>query len=298
MYDYLRRFLIVFAVALCIGLLFISATVSFAESNEKYETVNFIWPTVGMVSDTFGTRNGKHYGIDIAAPRGTEVVSVSDGVVTKSYYSNTYGNVVFIEHTDDFETVYGHLHKRIVEEGDIVYQGEQIGTVGDTGRSSGDHLHFEVHNGNWTMAKNNAIDPFLLLGENQNTFFVLSDEVKENKQYKVASASTKPELEFHEGNGSQYTVVKVKKGETLWSIADKYQVSVDDIKILNGLKSDNILINQNIKIVSNGNYIVQKGDNLWKIAEQSGVSIKELKKINDLQGDTIKVGELLKVRKE
>ncbi len=172
MYDYLRRFLIAIAVALSIGILFISATVSFAESNNNNGSLNFIWPTVGLVTDTFGTRNGQHHGIDIAAPEGTTVVSVSNGVVTKSYYSNSYGNVVFIEHSDGFQTVYAHLHKRTVKEGAVVYQGEQIGTIGNTGRSSGNHLHFEVHEGNWNMVKKNAIDPLIVIGENKESFFV------------------------------------------------------------------------------------------------------------------------------
>ena len=180
MYDYLKRLMIVLAIALCIGILFISTTVSFAEGNDDSETlIDFIWPTVGIVTDTFGTRNGKHYGIDIAAPRGTAVVSVSEGTVTKSYYSETYGNVIFIEHEQGYETVYAHLYDRVVSVGDHVAQGEQIGTVGNTGRSSGAHLHFEVHDGNWNMKKTAAIDPMLVLAEDQNSFFVLGEKVEQ-----------------------------------------------------------------------------------------------------------------------
>lgn len=287
MYDYLRRILIVLAVALSIGLLFFSATVSFAASNEKYELTNFIWPAEGYVSDTFGTRNGKHYGIDIAAPRGTTVVSVSDGVVSKSYYSRTYGNVVFIEHTTGFETVYAHLHERFVKNGDKVSKGDKIGTVGNTGRSSGNHLHFEVHDGNWHMSKTNAIDPFL----------VLEDEMIETDQYQVASTTKILEELPRNTENEGWLIVTVSQGDNLWKLAKKYEVSIEDIVKWNELKTDKLIVNDKLKIIPKGKYIVQKGDTLWKISEQSGVSISNLKKINGLKGDKIQVGSILHLDK-
>lgn len=224
MFDYLRRFLIAIAVATTIGILFLSATDTFAQTNE-YERVNFIWPTYGLITDTFGTRNGQHYGIDIAAPRGTAVISVSDGIVTKSYYSSTYGNVVFIEHNQDFETVYAHLHERLVKEGDTVYEGEQVGTIGNTGRSSGDHLHFEVHDGKWTNTKNNAIDPFLVL-------------VNQSDENQVTSVSTTIQDRY-----------LVRAGDTLSEIAEKSGVSVAKIKKINDLTDDVIQVGTLLKII-------------------------------------------------
>lgn len=290
MYDYIRRLLIVMAVALSIGILFISANVSFAETNNNYD---YIWPTEGVVTDTFGTRKGKHYGIDIAAPRGTTVVAVSDGVVSKSYYSSTYGHVIFIDHSDGFETVYAHLHKRLVEEGDVIYQGEKIGIVGNTGRSSGDHLHFEIHEGNWTTSKKNAIDPMVIIGEKEN-FFVLSDEAIEKSRYQVASVSHTMVQEEQLLDDEAFYIT-VKKGESLWSIANGYQVSVDQLINWNDLSSDQVKIDQKLKIVPRGKYIVQRGDTLWKIAEQSGTTVSRIKKLNGLKGDVIQIGTLLDV---
>lgn len=241
MFDYLKRFLIALAIALCIGVLFMGATVSFSASNEGQVFNKFIWPTEGFVSDTFGTRKGTHYGIDIAAVRGTPVVSVGDGVVSKSYYSNTYGHVVFIEHTEGYETVYAHLHKRMVSPNDVVYQGEQIGTVGNTGRSTGNHLHFEVHENNWTVSKNNAVDPFSVLTNDKDSFFVLDEEVKINKKYQVASMTT----DLMEDNLS---IVKVKKGDTLSEIASKTGKTIEQLKDLNNLQSDTIIEGSTLKI--------------------------------------------------
>jgi murein DD-endopeptidase MepM/ murein hydrolase activator NlpD len=296
MYDYIRRFLIVMAIALSIGILFISTTVSFANANETINEVDFIWPTVGHVTDTFGTRNGKHYGIDIAASSGTPVVSVGAGVVTKSYYSSTYGDVIFIEHANGYETVYAHLHKRLVSEGAVVEQGEKIGLVGNTGRSSGDHLHFEVHDGNWAMSKKDAIDPILVLGENKDTFFVLSEEELEKERYQVASVSESINTEdTHENSNTIY--LHVKKGDSLWSIAKSYQVTIEQLKSWNELSSDQIKIGQELKIGQSSQYIVQRGDTLWKIAEQTGTTVSNIKQMNGLKGDLIQVGTSLTVNK-
>ncbi|WNF37984.1 peptidoglycan DD-metalloendopeptidase family protein [Bacillaceae bacterium IKA-2] len=233
MIDYIRRFLIVLAVAFAIGILFLGATAASAKSETAFELTNFIWPTVGLVTDTFGTRDGKHYGIDIAASQGSKVVSISNGIVTKSYYSNTYGNVVFIEHSNGYQTVSAHLHERNVQEGDFVYQGQKIGIVGNTGRSSGNHLHFEVHDGAWTTVKQNAFDPFLAIGKNNDTFFVLdSDKLVVNQQLKVV-----PRVEYI-----------VKRGDTLSGIAEQSGSSVAKIKKINGLKGDIIQTGTVLKV--------------------------------------------------
>ena len=89
----------------------------YAEGNQ------WAWPVEGQISDYFGTRHGKHYGIDIAAPIGTPVSAIQEGKVTKSYYSSSYGNVIFIKH-GEYEAVYAHLNKRYVVQG-IIFQREK-----------------------------------------------------------------------------------------------------------------------------------------------------------------------------
>ncbi len=148
--------------------LFLSQLHVYAEGNQ------WAWPVEGQISDYFGTRHGKHYGIDIAAPIGTPVSAIQEGKVTKSYYSSSYGNVIFIKH-GEYEAVYAHLNKRYVVQGDYISKGEIIGEVGNTGESRGAHLHLEVHQGKWTMAKKNAMNPLLVLHEqrNETVFFIV-----------------------------------------------------------------------------------------------------------------------------
>jgi len=124
----------------------------------------FMRPANGPVTSGFGPRGGSyHYGIDIGK-RGASVpvVAVADGYVFRSYYSSSYGNVVFVSHVIDgqvFTSVYAHLESRLVGEGQVVSKGQMLGYMGNTGRSSGPHLHFELHKGPWTPSKSNAVNP-------------------------------------------------------------------------------------------------------------------------------------------
>jgi murein DD-endopeptidase MepM/ murein hydrolase activator NlpD len=85
-----------------------------------------------------------HLGTDFAANIGTPARTVGDGVVTFAGAQNGFGNVVFIKHRNNTETVYAHLSKILVQRGQNVSQGENIGLVGATGWATGPHLHFEV----------------------------------------------------------------------------------------------------------------------------------------------------------
>ena len=106
--------------------------------------------------------NKQHAGIDIAASGTVAIVAAADGVVSRSYFSSSYGNVVFISHSIDgqlYTTVYAHMSSRQASSGQVVAKGEQIGYMGNTGHSYGQHLHFEVHQGPWNAAKSNAVNP-------------------------------------------------------------------------------------------------------------------------------------------
>jgi murein DD-endopeptidase MepM/ murein hydrolase activator NlpD len=104
-----------------------------------------VLPAAGRLSSTFGSRWGsKHYGIDLAAPLGTPIVAAADGVVLEAGRASGYGNAIYIEDTEGFVHVYGHMRYWNVEVGQVVHAGEQIAKVGNEGRSTGPHLHWEV----------------------------------------------------------------------------------------------------------------------------------------------------------
>ncbi|MEH7883439.1 peptidoglycan DD-metalloendopeptidase family protein [Bacillus sp. JJ1609] len=124
----------------------------------------FMWPANGRLTSGLGTRWGDfHAGIDIAnKASGVPVVAAADGVVIRSYYSSSYGNCIFVAHSINgqvYTTVYAHMSSRSASSGQVVNKGQQIGVMGNTGQSFGQHLHFELHKGEWNAAKSNAIDP-------------------------------------------------------------------------------------------------------------------------------------------
>lgn len=110
------------------------------------------WPADGLLSsgfgwrrDPYGRRLAFHSGIDVAADVGEPVYVAADGVVLASDYEGAYGNMVLVEHGFGISTLYAHLSRRLVKAGDRVAAGDEIGRVGNTGRSTGPHLHFELH---------------------------------------------------------------------------------------------------------------------------------------------------------
>ncbi len=98
----------------------------------------------GMRNDPFTGMLARHEGLDFTAASGTSIVATADGVVTRSGWEDTYGNIVEVTHAEGFMTRYAHISKRHVAEGQQVKRGQRIAEVGSTGRSTGPHLHYEV----------------------------------------------------------------------------------------------------------------------------------------------------------
>lgn len=105
-----------------------------------------LMPCEGKVTSGFGRRRRRrfHKGIDIAAPRGTPIFAAAHGKVIFSGRKGGYGKTVMLDHGAGVQTLYAHNSKIEVQEGDWVSQGQQISKVGNTGRSTGPHLHYEV----------------------------------------------------------------------------------------------------------------------------------------------------------
>ena len=135
------------------------------DSDLPYFKNQFIMPVDGIISGVYGSQrilNGKprwpHYGIDIAAKQGTMIKSSGSGVVTMAeddlYYT---GGTIIMDHGHGISTIYSHLETVLVSVGDKINQGDIIGTVGSTGRSTGPHLDFRV---NWFQTR---LDPMSIL---------------------------------------------------------------------------------------------------------------------------------------
>jgi murein DD-endopeptidase MepM/ murein hydrolase activator NlpD len=117
--------------------------------DRSFAHIRLVWPVKGTIISSFGHRGHRmHDGIDISAPRGTPVRAAAAGEVV--YSDNRlagYGRLIIIRHAGDLFTAYAHNQRNLVARGEKVKQGEIIARVGQTGRASGPHLHFEVRRG-------------------------------------------------------------------------------------------------------------------------------------------------------
>lgn len=115
----------------------------------------FRWPVSGWLSQGYHAR---HRALDIASPLGTVITAADRGVVIRAGWNHQgYGNLVIVDHKNDFLTLYAHLSEILVEAGQIVSAGEVIGEVGSTGNSTGPHLHFEIRD------YGTLVDPLVML---------------------------------------------------------------------------------------------------------------------------------------
>jgi murein DD-endopeptidase MepM/ murein hydrolase activator NlpD len=113
--------------------------------NSKPVSDGFIGSGFGWRSDPFTGQMTRHEGIDFAAPTGTPIHAAAGGVVLTAERHPEYGNVVEIDHGNQLMTRYAHASRIVVKAGDLIKRGQKIAEVGSTGRSTGPHLHFEVH---------------------------------------------------------------------------------------------------------------------------------------------------------
>jgi len=189
----------------------------------------YMMPAEGTITSLFGMRrNGStgamegHKGLDIGAPRGTPVIAAQSGTITKHYTSSSYGNVIFIKHDDGRETRYAHLNhfQPGYGVGSYVNQGAIIGYVGNTGRSRGDHLHFEIRENGTPIDPLNAIksDP------------LAKDAVKEVERTKEEAKKKEDTegLEMEGENTIASTVSKTDSVSTKSLVATKEPAGIAD----------------------------------------------------------------------
>ena len=238
-------------------------------ANYKIDLRGFHMPTPSRkINSAFGPRWGRqHEGLDIKVYIGDTIRAAFDGKVRICKYNGGgYGYYIVIRHPNGLETLYGHLSKQIVKKDQIVRAGEPIGLGGNTGKSSGSHLHFE------TRVLGQPINPALLFDfVNQDVtgdYYVLQSGFSKGnvaaatrnathseapqvtastgytptapyaapKQPTISKPQTKAETESKEP-----VSYSVKTGDTLFSIAQKHGTTVEKLRQLNGLRANSIL---------------------------------------------------------
>ena len=202
----------------------------------------FTLPVPGYITSKFGPRRYRyHYGIDLKLQTGDSVCTAFDGQVRiVGWDPRGYGHYVVIRHTNGLETVYGHLSTPLVDENMRVYSGEAIGLGGNTGRSTGPHLHFEFR------YLGNAFNPELIIDFAQgttrdSTYLITKSGSFYHKMQAQKNAGS--------GSGGSARYYTVRKGDTLGAIARRNNTTVRKLCQLNGLKQTSILqIGKKIRI--------------------------------------------------
>lgn len=201
----------------------------------------FVYPiaidSIARITSKYGPRRRRmHRGIDLKVLVGDTIRAAFSGKVRiKNFERRGYGNYLVIRHPNGLETVYGHLSKALVSPNDIVHAGDPIALGGNTGRSTGSHLHFE------TRFLGQAINPAEIIDfENgvphQDTY--VFHNVKINGRRSNIYTSSSSQMVYH----------RVKSGDTLGKIARMYGTSVNELCRLNGLKGATVLrIGQSIR---------------------------------------------------
>ncbi len=217
-----------------------AAKVNFPDSF-AIDCSSFVYPiaidSMARITSKYGPRRRRmHKGIDLKVLKGDTIRAAFNGKVRiKAFERRGYGYYVVLRHPNGLETIYGHLSKILVEENQIVRAGETIGLGGNTGRSTGSHLHFE------TRFLGQAINPAEIIDfENgvphQDTY--VFHNIKINGRRSNIYTSSSDRMVYH----------RVKSGDTLGKIARIYGTSVNELCRLNGLKSTSVLrIGQSIR---------------------------------------------------
>lgn len=178
---------------------------------------DYFHPFNGPVTSGFGWRDStQHNGIDIDLNKGDKVAAAFDGMVRIAKRFGGFGNVVIIRHYNGLETVYAHLSKLKVKPGQVIIAGQIIGLGGNTGHSTGSHLHFEVR------LKGVPINPKYIISFKDQKVLCSEITIKKTKWGLAAFPS-----------GEKLHVVE--KGDTVFEIAKHYATTTANIKQINGL---------------------------------------------------------------
>jgi len=268
------------------------------------------------VTSVFGVRGRRmHSGIDLKVQKGDTIRSAFNGKVRiKGFERRGYGNYLVIRHPNGLETLYAHLSGFLVTDNEIVKAGQPIGLGGNTGRSTGTHLHFE------TRFLGQALNPSAMIDFDNGG-------IPRNDQYALYRASAGKNTNIYTSSNERIVYHRVKSGETLGKIALQYKTSVAELCRLNGLTQTSVLrIGQTIRcgttFVSTasketdtsiakassetkasekpieyiGYHEVKQGETLFSISRSYNTSVTEICRLNGItEKDVLRVGQNLRL---
>lgn len=263
---------------------FVSAVAGHVPANFKVDLRGFCMPTTSrVVTSNFGPRwRRQHAGIDVKVYIGDTIRAAFDGKVRITKYDRRgYGYFVVIRHPNGLETLYGHLSKIIAKEDAVVKAGDIIGLGGNTGRSTGSHLHFE------TRLLGQPINPaFMFDFEKQD---VTADIYVCNNKALTRGKEDLMDIEQMENE------VALREGSVLVSTGISEQnldedESKEEIKVAYAKpskKSKNARVNNTVEKAKNGVHIVKSGDTLSAIAKANHTTVEALCKKNGIKKDSM-----------
>ncbi len=227
----------------------------------EIDVSKFSIPHKGYITSPYGYRRRwrrMHKGVDLKVNIGDTVRAAFDGRVRiRNYERRGYGNYLVVRHTNDLETVYGHLSGFIVEEGQYVKAGDPIGLAGNTGRSTGPHLHFE------TRYMGYAINPCAI--------FDFPNQTTHTDSYTFDKKTYTKARNFDPKANSAYARQYLKENPTKPYVRSSSSGS--------------------------GTYTVRKGDSLSKIASRNGTTVSRLCRLNGLTTKSkLRIGQRIKLR--
>lgn len=204
----------------------------------RIDLTGFCMPTPSTkITSPFGPRRRRmHNGIDVKVYIGDTIVAAFDGKVRiVKFERKGYGNYVVIRHDNGLETVYGHLSKHLVRENQLVKAGEVIGLGGNTGRSTGSHLHFE------TRFLGVAINPAFMFDFVRQDVTADSYLYTHKRCYRPATGGNAPSYASSSSSDGAIRYYKVRQGDTLSRIAARNGVTVAKLCQLNRLKTTSLI---------------------------------------------------------
>jgi len=284
----------------------------------------YVHPFNGYVTSNFGFRKSRyHFGVDIKLNTGDSVVSCFDGKVRIAQYSKTYGNLVVVRHSNGLETYYAHLSKLLVKVGDEVEAGTLVGLGGNTGRSFGAHLHFEVRYKGQPINPNYIID-FEKKCIRTNAYPLCKSDFKYlSETHKVVRRSRKSKktyVTYYTPGGPKYATKEAKA--IMATVPEPVMPNTDPNLVPDGSKTP-IQVkpqptpsasnpNTGVKPAPNGKttsppanksgagtktYVVKKGDTLGAIAARNNTTVDKLCQLNGIKKTSIlKIGQKLRVK--